>query len=93
MGDKMVETEKKHIGKVVNYFTNISVAIIELEESLAVGEKISIEGDTTNLQQTVESIQIEHKAIKKANKGESIGLKTIGRCRKGDTVYKITEKV
>lgn len=84
----MVEGEKKLVGMVVNYLANISVAIIELNDTLTVGDKISIEGATTNLQQTAESMQIEHKAVQKANKGESIGLKTTGRCRKGDNIYK-----
>jgi putative protease len=86
----MGETEKKLVGKVLNYYTNISVAIIELEDSLAVNNKISIEGATTKILQTVESMQIEHKAVEKANKGDSIGLKTAGRCRKGDNVFKIS---
>ena len=86
----MAEGERKLVGKVVNYFAKIGVAIIELNDSLAVGDSISIEGATTNLQQTVESMQIEHKAVEKVRKGDSIGLKIIGRCRNGDNVYKIT---
>ena len=85
----MAESERKLVGKVVNYFTKIGVAIIELNDSLAVGDRISVEGATTNLQQTVESMQIEHKAVEKARKGDSVGLKIVDRCRKGDSVYKI----
>ena len=66
----MAEDERKLVGKVVNYFTKIGVAIIELNDSLAVGDRISVEGATTNQQQTVESVQIEHKAIEKARKGD-----------------------
>ena len=84
-----MEGERKLVGKVVNYFTKIGVAIIELNDSLAAGDRISVEGATTNLQQTVESMQIEHKAVEKARKGDSIGLKIVDRCRKGDSVYKI----
>jgi len=36
--------------------------------------------------QTVESIQIEHKNVEKAVKGDVIGLKVDARCRKGDKV-------
>ena len=84
-----MEGERKLVGKVVNYFTKIGVAIIELNDSLAVGDRISVEGATTNLQQTVESMQIEHKAVEKARNGDSIGLKIVDRCRKGDSVYKV----
>lgn len=84
-----VEGEKKLVGKVTHYYNKIGVAVVELSDNLAVGDKISIEGATTNLQQTVESMQIEHKAVESAKAGDSIGLKVVDRCREGDNVYKI----
>ncbi|MEM5831914.1 MAG: translation elongation factor-like protein, partial [Candidatus Aenigmatarchaeota archaeon] len=65
--------------------------VIELEDVLKVGDKISIEGKTTNFSQIVESMQVEHQDIKEATKGQTIGLKVIERAREGDRVYKIVE--
>ncbi len=87
--EKMVEGERKLVGEVVNYLSKIGVAIIDLSDSLAVGDRISVEGATTNLQQAVQSMQIEHKAVEKVRKGDRIGLKVVDRCRNGDCVYKI----
>ncbi len=81
---------KELIGKVAHYYNKIGVAIVELQGSLSVGDEISIEGKNTNLQQTVESMEIEHKKVRKANAGDSIGLKVNDRVREGDAVYKIT---
>ena len=81
--------EKKLVGKVSHYFTKIGVGVIELSDELRVGDRISIEGATTNIQQTVDSMEIEHKKVKVAGAGKSIGLKTIQRVREGDVVYKI----
>jgi hypothetical protein len=36
-------------------------------------------------------MQIEHKNIDKAVKGQSIGLKVMDKVREGDTVYKIVQ--
>ncbi|MFN4132853.1 MAG: translation elongation factor-like protein [Candidatus Hadarchaeales archaeon] len=83
------QPEKKLVGKVTHYFTKISVGVIELSDELKVGDKISIEGRTTNFQQTVESMQIEHKNVEKAGKGQAIGLKLTNRAREGDLVFKI----
>jgi putative protease len=83
--------EKKLIGKISHYYSKIGVAVIDLEDTLTQGDKISIEGSTTNIQQTVDSMQIEHELVKAANKGSSIGLKVIDRVRNGDAVYKIIE--
>ncbi|MEM4197170.1 MAG: hypothetical protein QXV64_03580 [Candidatus Anstonellaceae archaeon] len=83
--------EKVYVGKVVHFYPKISVAVIELEDALKIGDKISIEGKTTNFSQIVESIQVEHQDIKEATKGQTIGIKVIERAREGDRVYKIIE--
>jgi putative protease len=81
--------EKKLIGRITHYFTNISVGVIELSDKLSVGDRISIEGATSNIQQSVDSMQIEHKEVQSAKKGDSIGLKVADRVRPGDNVYKV----
>ena len=83
------EGDKQLIGKVTHYFTKIGVAVIDLEAPLVVGDTISIEGATTNFTQKIDSIQIEHKNVDKAKKGDSIGLKVKDRVRGGDNVYKV----
>ena len=81
--------EKKLVGKITHYFTKIGVAVVELTDKLSVGDMISVEGPNTNFQQKIDSMQIEHKNIKTAKKGDSIGLKVIDRVRETDSVYKI----
>ncbi|MEM1822569.1 MAG: hypothetical protein QXX33_00305 [Candidatus Hadarchaeales archaeon] len=89
--EERMQPQKRLVGKVTHYFTKIGVGVIELSDELKVGDKISIEGATTNFQQTVESMQIEHKPVDKAGPGQSIGLKVKDRVREGDLVYKILE--
>ncbi|MBU0898208.1 MAG: translation elongation factor-like protein [Nanoarchaeota archaeon] len=80
---------KKIVGKVAHFFGNLSVAVIELNNSLKIGDKIMIEGATTSFKQTVISMQIERKDIKTAKKGDDIGMKVKAKVRPGDRVYKI----
>jgi putative protease len=65
------------------------VAVVELSDELSVGDTISIEGNVTNFQQTVDSMEIEHQQIKTAKAGDAIGLKVKEKVREGDSVYKI----
>jgi len=81
--------EKKLVGKVAHYFTKIGVRVIELSDELKLGDRILIQGPTTNLQQTVSSMQIEHENVQSASAGQSIGLKVDQRVREGDLVYKL----
>ncbi|MCK4405400.1 MAG: translation elongation factor-like protein [Hadesarchaea archaeon] len=81
--------EKKLVGKISHYFTKIGVGVIELSDELKVGDRISIEGATTNIQQTVDSMEIEHENMQSAGAGQSIGMKVEQRVREGDLVYKL----
>ena len=87
----IVMEEKKLIGKVTHYYSKIGVAIVELEDDLEYGDQISIEGATTNIQETVDSMQVEHEAVKMAHRGDAIGLKVPDKVRPGDVVYKVEE--
>jgi len=82
--------ELKEVGKIAHFFTKISVAVVELKAPISVGDRILIKGPTTNIEQTVESMEIEHEKVKKAEAGQSIGLKVKDRVRENDTVYKIS---
>ncbi len=81
--------DKKKIGTVTRYFGKIGVAAIMLEEPLKVGDTISIEGNTTNFQQTIDSMQIDRKDIKEASPGQEIAIKVADRVRDNDNVFLI----
>lgn len=81
--------EKKKVGVISHYYNKINVAIVELEDTLNSGDTIEISGPKTNIQQTVDSMQIEHKDVKTAKKGQSIGLLVSQPVRENDVVYKV----
>ena len=83
------EEELIEVGRVTHFYPKISVAIVELKAPLNVGDKILIRGATTNFEQIVESMQIEHKNIERAEAGQIIGLKVKERVRENDKVYRI----
>lgn len=85
----MSEEELQEVGKVAHYFSRISVAVIELTATLSIGDKIRVQGPTTDFEQTVQSMQIEHENVEMAKKGQSIGLKVDERVRENDTIYKV----
>lgn len=82
---------KKLVGKITHYFDKISVAVIELSDTLKEGDEISIEGHMTNIQQAASSIQIDRKPVESAKKGQSVGIKVEQRVREGDKVFRVEE--
>jgi len=79
------------IGKVTDFFAKPVVAGVELSGILRIGDKIHIKGSTTDMELTVESIQIECVNISEGKSGDLVGIKVPDRVRRGDTVYKVTE--
>ncbi len=59
--------------------------------SVSVNGETLDEGDLqADLEQPVDSIQIEHAQVQEAKAGDAIGIKVSDRCRGGDLVYKVT---
>lgn len=81
--------ELREVGRVSHFFNRINVAVIELEDTIEVGDQIFIKGPTTDIKQTIDSMEIEHEKIKQATAGHSVGMKVKGRVRENDVVYKI----
>ncbi len=84
-------TTMTEVGKVTHYYGKIGVAIVELSGSLRVGDKIKIESNRTEFEQTVDSMEVEHKPVEVANRGEVIGLKVREKVGEGAKVYKLEE--
>ena len=79
------------VGKVSDFFARPVVAGIELTASLKVGDTIQIRGHTTDLELTVESMQINNVDVQQGKAGDAIGVKVPDRVRRGDTVYKVVD--
>jgi len=77
------------VGKVTHYFSNIGVGVIKVSKKIKVGDSIRIKGATSDFTQTIDSMQIEHKNVEDAKKGQSIGLKVAEHAREHDVVYKV----
>jgi selenocysteine-specific translation elongation factor len=79
------------IGKVTDFFARPVVAGIELTANVKVDDKIHIKGHTTDLELTVDSMQINNANVTQAKAGDNIGIKVSERVRRGDIVYKVTD--
>ncbi len=79
------------IGKVSDFFARPVVAGIELAATLKQGDKIHIKGHTTDMELTIDSMQIDNVNVEQAKAGDAIGIKVSERVRRGDIVYKVTD--
>ena len=79
----------KEVGKVTHYYGKVGVAIVELSDGLKVGDKIKIEGNKVEFDQTVESMEVDRKPVDSAKAGDVVGLKVDQKVSEGAVVYKL----
>ena len=78
------------VGKVTHYYDKIGVAIVDLDGTISVNDRVKfVKGGKELFEQEVESIQIEHEKVDSAGRGNVIGLKTNEVVEEGVEVFKI----
>ena len=82
---------EEFVGVVTHYYGHLSVAAIRIEAgTLRVGDTIRILGHTSDFRQRIDSMQLEHQAVQRAEAGQTVGIQVKDRVRRGDTVLKVT---
>jgi len=84
--------EGTRAGQVTHYYNNISVAIVELIQTISMGDRLHFLGSHTDFRQTVKSMQVEHEEIETASAGQEVGIKVKQRVRPGDSVFLLEEE-
>ena len=80
------------IGEVEGYYRKVNAAVIKVKKGpVKVEDRVWIFGYTTDIKQTIESMEIDRKPIQSAKKGQSIGVRVKKRVRRGDKVYRVPE--
>jgi putative protease len=74
------------VGKVTHYYGKIGVAIVELSGTLKVGDKIKVEGNLTEFEQTVDSMEVDRAPVEVAKKGDAVGIKVREKVNEGAVV-------
>ena len=77
------------IGKITHYFGKIGVAVISLTDTIKVGDTIRILGNTSDFEQKVTSLQIDHNQVESADAGTDVAMKVFQRVWKRDEVFKL----
>ena len=82
--------EEKQLGEVIKFFGKIGVAAIRLTEGeLRVGDQIHIVGHTTDLVQSLDSMQVDNRNVQEVGAGADIGIRVKDKVREHDAVYRV----
>lgn len=77
------------MAEVTHYFPHVHAAVLKIKVGdIRIGDELHFKGHTTDFVQRVMSMQIDHKPVAIATKGDDFGLEVKSRVRAGDLVYK-----
>jgi len=80
----------EEVGRVQSFFRKPSVAAMVLTGDLSIGDSIRIQGATTDIEMTVESMQINLEPVETAGAGDDVGIKVPERVRPNDRVLRVS---
>lgn len=84
---------REFLGKVTHFYPKIGVVLVKIVNNLQENEKIIFVGKKIGVKEVkVQRMEINKKEVKKAKKGEEIGIKIDFRAKKGEEVYKIKKR-
>jgi len=81
---------EEKIGKVFKYFKKPSVAAIKIDKGkLSIGDKVRFEGENTDFEQEITSMEIEGDEVEQVEPGDEVGIKVDSRVRPNDNLIKL----
>jgi len=83
--------QEEDVGVVTHYWSDLGVAGVHLAAPLDAGDHIHVLGRTSDFEQTVGSMEIEHHRIAHANPGFDVGIRVAEHAREHDHVYKLVD--
>ena len=88
--ESVMTNREIEVAHVEDFFNEISVAALKITAgTLRIGDVLHFKGHTTDLLQEVSSMQVDHNQVKRAEKGDVVGIKVLERVRQHDKVFKV----
>ncbi|MDH4140055.1 MAG: hypothetical protein OEV43_05725 [Coriobacteriia bacterium] len=87
--DEQTPTTEQEVGIVTHYWGHLGVAGVHLTAPLDVGDRIHILGSTSDFEQDVDSIEIDHEKVLRADAGADAGIRVAEHAREHDKIYKL----
>ncbi len=81
--------EEQPVGTVTHYYGKPHVAVIKLSADVNQGDVLHFRGHTTDFQQAVGSMEVEHGHIENAGPGAEVAIQVDERVRAHDLVFKV----
>ena len=79
---------EKEIGKVTHWYDKVGVAVLDLSSALKIGDKVKVKKGEEEFEETLSSMQVDHKDVSSAQKGDEVAVKFSQKAKEGAVIYK-----
>jgi hypothetical protein len=80
------------IGRITHYYSHLNVAVMRLNGSLKLGDKIHVLGHTSDFMQRVASMEVNHHTVEWVKTDDDVAIKVIEPVHEHDAVYRVVEE-
>jgi hypothetical protein len=78
---------EKQIGTVTHWYDKLGVAVVKLTGKLQKGDSIKVKRGEEEFEDTVASLQIDHKDVASAKKGDDAAIKLGHKTKEGAAIF------
>jgi translation initiation factor IF-2 len=79
---------EKEIARVKHWYDKLGVAVLDLKGTLKSGDKIKVRHGEVEFDDTIGSMQIDHKDVTSAKKGDEVAVKLSAKAKEGCHIFK-----
>lgn len=77
------------VGVITHFFGKIRVATVRLDAPVAVGDRLHVKGANDDFTVRVKSMEINHRAVERAEAGQEVGIAMPAKAHSGDRVLRM----
>ena len=78
-------------GEITHFYSKLGVAAVNLRTPLHIGDHIHVLGHTTDMEEVLDSMEVDHHKVDIAKPGDDVAIKVVEKVREGDKVYREME--
>jgi hypothetical protein len=79
---------EQEVGVITHFWSKIGVAGVHVEAPVEVGDHIHVHGHSDDFEQDVDSMEVEHAKVARADAGDDIGIRVTSQVHPRDRIYK-----
>ena len=81
--------DNTEVGKVSHWYDKLGVAVVKLTGNLKVGDRIKVVTGGEEFEDSVPSMQVDHKEVQSGKAGDEVAIKLSQKAKEGSVIHSV----